>query len=231
MTTNYPCSVNAWTRLGGILLVLLLAQSSSASAPREDSNPGHSIEPEATVYQEPYGVRKSGGSPISFEPREPSTIWLVAFGLFTLYGMTARANYRTRKLPIRANASSGTPARQRLLIVDDDEGIIAMLSLLFARMRYETHALVDSTKVMQWLATHPCDALILDLKMPKLDGLSLLHSIRQQFTTLPVVIYTGTPKEDAVSRDLLLAGRDAYVSKTSPIEALCSAVAKVPVCK
>lgn len=207
---DYPNNQAAWNRHTGILPL---------------TGWGHFHLDQSTGEPE---VLPLSSFPATFLPAEPNTIKLLAFALFFLFAITLKANYGDQRFPSQLDAPSGDTPSKRVLIVDDDAGITSMLTLLLTKMRYETHALLDSTKVLPWLMIHPCDTMVLDLRMPHLDGLALLQLIRQRFASLPVVIYTGAAPTEVLSSELFLAERDAYVSKAMPIEELCSALKRIP---
>lgn len=98
-------------------------------------------------------------------------------------------------------------------MVDDNRMLNRFLVAFLRSKGHDCHALSDGTKALQWLALNRCDAVVLDIGMPKLDGLSLLRAIRENHPCLPVVIFTGMGYDDELMREALAAGASAYASK------------------
>jgi CheY-like chemotaxis protein len=69
---------------------------------------------------------------------------------------------------------------------------IAFSRLTCAAKGHVASSLTDSSKVESWLDLNPCDAVILDIGMPKVDGLTLITIIREKYADLPIVMFTWT---------------------------------------
>jgi DNA-binding NtrC family response regulator len=79
----------------------------------------------------------------------------------------------------------------KLLIVDNDDGLIHFLSRLLVRQGYEVVACGDGTSALQRLADETFDAILLDYKMPGLSGLETLVEIKRAHVKTPVIIMTA----------------------------------------
>src|SRR4029434_6888742 len=77
------------------------------------------------------------------------------------------------------------------LVVDDNRLLNRFLTTYLRGKGHVASALTDSSKVSAWLDANQCDAVILDINMPKIDGLSLISTIRQTFADLPIVMFTA----------------------------------------
>src|SRR5512145_2101245 len=100
----------------------------------------------------------------------------------------------------------------RVLLVEDDkllgEGVRAGL----AQAGFAIAWVQDGLKAKLALATEPFDAVVLDLGLPKLDGLSVLRQLRAKGNPVPVLILTASDSvEDRVAG--LDAGADDYLAK------------------
>ncbi len=78
-----------------------------------------------------------------------------------------------------------------LLVVDDEESVINSLKRFFARYNYDILAALSGDKALDILGSTPVDLLILDLKMPGMDGLTLLKKARLMIPDLKIIIQTG----------------------------------------
>ena len=98
-----------------------------------------------------------------------------------------------------------------ITLVDDDENIVASVSLALESHGHEVKAFFDGAAGLAALEGDPPDLAILDVKMPRLDGMEVLRRLRQT-SSVPVIILTS--KDDEI--DELLGfnlGADDYIRK------------------
>jgi len=79
----------------------------------------------------------------------------------------------------------------RILIVDDEESIRSSLSKLLDYQGYEAIQAEDGFEALALLEQKPADLVLLDIKMPRMDGLEVLQKIRQNDADLPVVMISA----------------------------------------
>jgi DNA-binding NtrC family response regulator len=80
-----------------------------------------------------------------------------------------------------------------ILIVDDDIAIREALSEALADLGHTPCSVADGAAALAWLAQHRADAVLLDLRMPGLEGMEVLRRIRSQTDPLPVAVLTAVP--------------------------------------
>ena len=100
----------------------------------------------------------------------------------------------------------------RVLIVDDDDAVRAALERTLGGEGLEVESVSDAFRALDLLDRRPQDALLLDLKMPGMDGLGLLDNLRTRGLEIPVVILTGHG-DDFTARQCLEAGATAFLTK------------------
>ncbi|MCD4748011.1 MAG: sigma-54 dependent transcriptional regulator [Thermoanaerobaculales bacterium] len=100
----------------------------------------------------------------------------------------------------------------RILIVDDDGAVRAALERTLSGDGYTVETVADAFHALDRLDLHPPDAVLLDLKMPGMDGLGLLENLRQRGLEVPVVILTGHG-DRFTARECLDAGAVAFLTK------------------
>lgn len=110
------------------------------------------------------------------------------------------------------------------MVVDDDPRMCRMLTSYFEAHGHSARSLEDGTKLLPWLALNSCSAVVLDLDMPAIDGLTVLTSIRDAHPTLPVVIFTGAGYNEDKLQRALSAGANGYVSKGLKVGEIYAAV-------
>ncbi len=81
-----------------------------------------------------------------------------------------------------------------LALVDDDENIVASLKMFFEAEGYDVKTYHDGLSALSGLTETPPDLAILDVKMPKMDGMELLRRLRQN-SELPVIFLTSKDEE------------------------------------
>jgi two-component system OmpR family response regulator len=113
------------------------------------------------------------------------------------------------------------------LIIDDDPGISRFLVTYLRQKGHTCESLNEGFQTATWLAHHDCEVVIVDLKMPKIDGMSLISFIREISPTLPIIVFTGLGYDEEQMHAALRAGANGYVSKNLPIEQLYSVLARV----
>jgi DNA-binding response OmpR family regulator len=113
------------------------------------------------------------------------------------------------------------------LIIDDDPAIARFLVTYLRQKGHSCEALTDGFQTANWLSQNDCEVAIVDLKMPKVDGISLISFIREINPNLPIVVFTGVGYDEAQMHAALRAGANGYVSKNLPIEQLYCVLARV----
>jgi two-component system response regulator ChvI len=99
----------------------------------------------------------------------------------------------------------------KIALVDDDQNIITSVSLLLESEGYEVDTYADGEQGLVGLKRRPPDLAILDIKMPRMDGMELLQNIRST-SNLPVIFLTS--KDDELDEALgLRMGADDYITK------------------
>jgi two-component system, OmpR family, response regulator MprA len=107
----------------------------------------------------------------------------------------------------------------QILIVDDDPGIAESLSRALRREGYEIAVAQDGEAALEAVADRAPDAIVLDVSMPKLDGLSVCRRLRSEGNQVPILVLTARQSlGDRVAG--LDAGADDYVVKPFALEEL-----------
>jgi two-component system response regulator ChvI len=98
-----------------------------------------------------------------------------------------------------------------ITLVDDDENIVASVSLALESHGHTVTACHDGVAGLEALTTNPPDLAILDVKMPRMDGMELLRRLRQT-SDLPVIMLTS--KDEEIDEILgFNLGADDYIHK------------------
>jgi two-component system, NtrC family, nitrogen regulation response regulator NtrX len=103
-------------------------------------------------------------------------------------------------------------AGDRVLVVDDDAANRIAVRAILAGAGFVVREAADAFAALEMIDREPPHAVLLDLKMPGMDGLGLLANLRQRGIELPIVVLTGHADEFTAAR-CLEAGADAYLDK------------------
>ena len=99
----------------------------------------------------------------------------------------------------------------RIALVDDDQNILTSVSLMLESEGFDVNCYNDGEAALQGLAHQPVDLAVLDIKMPRMDGVELLQKIRKN-SQLPVIFLTS--KDDELDEALGFGmGADDYITK------------------
>ena len=99
-----------------------------------------------------------------------------------------------------------------IALVDDDKNILASVTMLMEQEGYQVRSFSDPAAALTALTTTPPDMAILDIKMPRMDGLELLRRLKQVTPELPVIFLTS--KDEEIDELMgLNAGADDYIRK------------------
>ncbi|HZE66658.1 MAG TPA: response regulator, partial [Sporichthyaceae bacterium] len=113
----------------------------------------------------------------------------------------------------------------RVLVVDDDPNILRALQVNFRARDYEVDVVGSGAAALQRAAQCPPDLVLLDLGLPDIDGVDVIHGLRG-WSTVPIVVLSGRAgSRDKI--DALDAGADDYVTKPFELEELLARVRAV----
>jgi excisionase family DNA binding protein len=114
-----------------------------------------------------------------------------------------------------ATASRGpipTAGRPRILVVDDEASIRDLLAKTLALAEYDVDLAPDGRTALDRLRLFPYDLLVTDLRMPGVDGLTVIKEARRLKADIPVIIITGFSSE-ASAIEAVNLGVSGYLTK------------------
>jgi excisionase family DNA binding protein len=126
--------------------------------------------------------------------------------------------------PAPARAATGA-ARPRVLVVDDEASIRDLLSKTLALAEYDVDVAPDGRSALDRMRMYPYDLLIADLKMPGMDGLTVIREAKRFKADLPVIIITGFSTESSAIEAVNL-GVAGYLTKPFRVPQVLAAAAK-----
>lgn len=102
--------------------------------------------------------------------------------------------------------------KQKILIVDDEQPIVTLLAFNLEKEGFATDCAYDGEEAVRMVKKYPYDFMILDLMLPRLDGLEVCKQLRQQQINIPILMLTA--KDSEIDKIIgLELGADDYLTK------------------
>ncbi|HBI99956.1 response regulator [Lysinibacillus sp. FSL R7-0073] len=115
---------------------------------------------------------------------------------------------------------------KRLLIVDDQQGIRLLLNEVLKKEGYVTYLAANGLEALKYADEQDMDCVLLDMKIPGMDGIEILRRLKEKFPKLPVFMMTAYGELDVVQEALNL-GAIRYFTKPFDIFEVRDEVNKV----
>ncbi len=107
----------------------------------------------------------------------------------------------------------------KIMLVDDEERFLATTAKLLARKGYDVSTVTSGGAALEMLRAHNIHVVILDVKMPGMDGIETLREIRKNFPMVQVIMLTGhATVESAI--DGLKSGAADFLMKPLDVDVL-----------
>ncbi len=103
-----------------------------------------------------------------------------------------------------------------ILVIDDEPHLRRSLAMILQRAGYQVTMAASAREARQCLQAGPYDLVFLDLKMPEVDGLTLLGEIREQRTDMPVLILTAHATLESAMEAVRQGARDYLLKPIEP---------------
>lgn len=100
----------------------------------------------------------------------------------------------------------------RLLLAEDEKALSKALTAILERNNYSVDAVYDGQSALEYLETDNYDGVILDIMMPKVDGLTVLRKVRKKRNLIPILLLTAKSEVDDKVEGLD-AGANDYLTK------------------
>src|SRR2546427_490439 len=111
-----------------------------------------------------------------------------------------------------AGAAAAPAPKTSLLIIEDDDNISTAIEEYFSRAGYTVNTAPDGLAGIEAAVKNRPDVVVLDLMLPKMDGLAVCKELRQKNPQMPILMLTA--KDDVVDKVLgLEMGADDYITK------------------
>jgi len=109
----------------------------------------------------------------------------------------------------------------KVLLVDDEKDFTEMLSLRLEESGEKVSVACDGIECLNMLKKENIDVVVLDIKMPGMDGIEVLQEIKKKFPLVEVVMLTGHGSTETAVQGMKLGAFD-YLLKPASYDDLCS---------
>ena len=113
--------------------------------------------------------------------------------------------------------------KTKILVVDDDEVVRRSHLRSLAGANCEVKAVWDGAEALRAMAEHAFDVVLLDLRMPGLDGMAVLRTIKEKWPESEVVIITGYPAIETAKEAVRLGAYDYLAKPVGPDDVINAA--------
>jgi two-component system, LuxR family, response regulator FixJ len=100
---------------------------------------------------------------------------------------------------------SSPPVRPVIYVVDDDPGVLGSLRFLLETDGFDVETFRNGPALLNAIASKRADCLVIDYKMPSIDGIDLASRLRGRHITTPIILITGYP-DDNIPAKAAVAG-------------------------
>ena len=117
-------------------------------------------------------------------------------------------------------------AMVKILVIDDEESIRGLLDILLRRKGYDVVLAANGQKGLEAFRRERPDVVVLDLKMPGMNGLAVLQELHRLHSTQPVIILTGAGTPEMEQQVMALGATD-FVEKEFSLHGLGNALKRL----
>jgi DNA-binding NtrC family response regulator len=114
-------------------------------------------------------------------------------------------------------------AKTKILVVDDQEIVRLSQVRILSSMHCNVEVVQDGTEALRAMEERPADLVLLDLRMPGMDGMSVLKAIKQKWPETEVVVITGYPTIETAKEAVRLGAYDYLAKPVGPDEVINAA--------
>jgi len=114
----------------------------------------------------------------------------------------------------------------KILVVDDDAIVIRSCKRILEAEGFEVSAVPSADSALETMKTSDFDLLLIDVKMPKRDGMYLMREIKKNWSEIPTIIMSGYPTPETIA-EVLRLGANLFIPKPFRPDELVKSVRQV----
>ncbi len=106
----------------------------------------------------------------------------------------------------------------KILVVDDEQDVLDLFRDLFTKQNYQVECALSGKSALEMIDKDRSDVVLLDIKMPEMDGIQALEEIKKKDPSIEVVMLTAYGYEDELINKSMQKGASGYISKNLPLQ-------------
>ncbi|MCD6385051.1 response regulator [Candidatus Sumerlaeota bacterium] len=127
-------------------------------------------------------------------------------------------------VPLAGKWSESIPTEKRVLVVDDEPVVCQSVKRILEHRGFEVHPTMSGKEALSRLESTPYDIVLLDLRMPDMDGYEMLQAIKERWPDVKVIVITGYASVESAVK-CIRTGAEEYLAKPfTPSELVAAAV-------
>jgi len=116
--------------------------------------------------------------------------------------------------------------KMKILVVDDDAIVIKSCRRILETEGFEVTAVPGADEALEKIKSSEFDLLLMDVKMPKHDGIFLMREIKKNWSDIPIIVMSGYPTPETIA-DVLKLGATQFIPKPFRPDELVKTVRQV----
>lgn len=125
-----------------------------------------------------------------------------------------------KKVPTKAPEGALQQVPLNILIVEDNAVNRLVTKRILKRLGFDCNTVNNGQEALDFVRSHPCDLILMDLQMPVMDGFTASKIIREENGAIPSIVALTASAVDGDRERCLAAGMDDYISKPINIDAV-----------
>ena len=114
----------------------------------------------------------------------------------------------------------------RILVVDDDAIVIKSCRRILEAEGFEVTTVPSADEALEKIKNYDFDLLLIDVKMPKHDGIFLMREIKKNWPDIPIIVMSGYPTPETIA-DVLKLGATQFIPKPFKPDELMKSIRQV----
>ena len=106
----------------------------------------------------------------------------------------------------------------KILVVDDEQDVLDLFRDIFTKQNYEVECALSGKSALEMIGKNKPDIVLLDIKMPDMDGIQTLEEIKKKDPSIEVVMITAYGYDERLVNESMQKGASGYISKNLPLE-------------
>jgi len=119
------------------------------------------------------------------------------------------------------------PKSKRILVAEDEKLMAKALADQLSRAGFSVEVVYDGESALDFLSKEKFDLILLDILMPKMNGLDVLKELKSKGDTTPIIILSNSSKEETIKEAKHLGANEYFVKSNISLSEVIAAAKKI----